>query len=222
MEILFINNKPKFKDPNFVLESFINSENKIKNLKTEDLISLLDKISNYWLSGNCKIKNTFSSEGLGFVIPYLKKSNTEKILRQNFGDFSLLDLPSTKSYSSSQFFAHPMGIAVHWIAGNVPVLGVISLFQSLITKNKSIVKVPQAYKETLPLIFSDLKKNLNFFGKQKNTLRILLDSTLILYMDRNDNFQNKLSEIADVRIAWGGLDAIKDIINLPKKFPAKT
>ena len=41
-------------------------------------------------------------------------------------------------------------------------------------------------------------------------------------MDRKDNFQNKLSEIADVRIAWGGLDAIKDIINLPKKFPAKT
>ena len=221
MEILFKYNKTKSKDPKGNLESFVYSENKIKNLNIKDLISLYDEISNYWLSANCKIKNVFASEGLGFVIPYLKKNNTEKILRQNFSDFSLLDSPRANTFKINTSFAYPMGIAVHWIAGNVPVLGVISLFQSLLTKNKSIVKVPQAYKKILPLIFSDLKKNLNYFGKYKSNLEVLLSSTLILYMDRDDDYQKKLSEIADVRIAWGGLDAIQDISNLPKKISCR-
>ena len=72
---------------------------------------------------------------------------------------SPLDRPTFDKLTNSFLYARPQGIAVHWIAGNVPVLGVISLFQSLLTKNKSIIKVPVNFKNVLPALLEDLSNS---------------------------------------------------------------
>ena len=50
--------------------------------------------------------------------------------------------------------ANPRGIITHWLAGNVPILGMISLIQGILTKNTNIIKLPKQNGMILPLMVS--------------------------------------------------------------------
>ena len=137
----------------------------------------------------------------------------------NFNNPKYLDEPLYDNKFNSIIYGRPLGLAVHWVAGNIPLLAVISLFQSLLTKNKSIVKVPSNLKEVLPQILIDLKKTNFFKRKNKKIINDLLESTLVIHIEKNDTkSQTQLSKSADIRIVWGGMEAVDNIIGLPKKI----
>ena len=50
----------------------------------------------------------------------------------------------------------PRGMAVHWVAGNVPVLGLLSLVQSLLCKNTNVLKVSHLRAGLLPHLLAGL------------------------------------------------------------------
>ena len=108
------------------------------------------------------------------------------------------------------------------MAGNVPVISLISLFQGILTKNKNIIKISKIYQEIIPKIFFDLKKNCKLKNKSKKTFKKLISSILIIYVDHKeeDNLQ-KLSKSVDLRIIWGGKDAVTRILSLQKKINCK-
>ena len=48
---------------------------------------------------------------------------------------------------------------------------------------------------------------------------LLTDATAIVYCDRDDlDAARGLSQAADVRIAWGGREAVEAIMNLPRRY----
>ena len=60
--------------------------------------------------------------------------------------------------------AHPRGIITHWLAGNVPILGMISLIQGIITKNTNLLvykpggkggKIDKAQSMEIPTVTLD-------------------------------------------------------------------
>lgn len=219
MEILFNSNNQKSVDPTQQIANFLKNKNELLKIDTADLVELYDQISKYWMSRECRVSNLLAKEGMGFLVPWLNKSNINKLLNQNFQNLSSLDCPQYDSSLRYFLYARPVGISVHWIAGNVPVLGVISLFQTLITKNKSIVKVPLNFKNILPTILNDLLDSPFFSPKISNILNSALKQVLLVYVERNDiAAQRDLSMKADIRICWGGIDAINSIIGLPKKI----
>ena len=70
-------------------------------------------------------------------------------------------------------------------------------------------------------IAENLLKILNLL-KETNTQKLsgsdLAEVFSVIYLDKDDEEnQNLISEEADVRIIWGGLDAVSKIISLPKK-----
>lgn len=219
MEILFNTKKIDSSEPIKQLKEFKNRNDLLKDMKVDEIVDLFDEISKYLSSKNCQIKDLLVKNELGFIIFWLKKSNIKKILDLNFEDYKLLDSPKYLSKKGSIIYAKPLGLAVHWIAGNVPILGVISLFQTVLTKNKSIVKVPESFKFILSDILIDIKES-NFFNRKiKDNLNILLDSILVLYISRDDlASQEEISKISDIRVAWGGLEAVENIVGLPKKL----
>ena len=219
MQILFNTTKLAFKEDYEELNEFIQRKNSLKDLKVDQIRNLFDLISKYMSSKDCGIKDLLIKNELGFIILWLKKSNINKMLNINFEDYSYLDNPKLSLKDDTIFYARPLGNAVHWIAGNVPVLGIISLFQTLITKNKSIVKVPNSFKGILPDILNDFKDSNFFKGKDKDHLETLLDSIFVIYIDRDDReSQTILSKCADIRIAWGGSEAMENIADLPKRI----
>ena len=49
--------------------------------------------------------------------------------------------------------------------------------------------------------------------------RILTDAMAVVYADRQDQAAaRELSRLADVRVAWGGREAVEAIINLPRRY----
>lgn len=219
MEILFNTRHQKSVEPDQQITNFLENKNELLEIEIADLVELYDQISKYWMSRQCRVSDILAKEGMGFLVPWLNKSNINKLLNQNFQNLSSLDYPQYDSSLRYYLYARPVGVSVHWIAGNVPVLGVISLFQTLITKNKNIVKVPLNFKNILPAILNDLLDNPFFSKKMKDILRSALNQVLLVYVEREDVMaQRDLSMKADIRICWGGIDAINSIIGLPKKI----
>ena len=218
MEILFSNNKNK----KLILEKFYNKKNPLIDNNIIEIIDTLELISNYWVSNNFKMKNIFINNSLGFIIPWISKKNSLRLLKLSFEDYRTLNDPLLFSNNKLSMFARPQGTALHWLAGNVPVISLISLFQGILTKNKNIIKVSKTYKIILPKIFEDLKKNLKLNNKLKKILENILDSLLIIYVDHNDEKNlNYLSKNSDIRIIWGGEEAVTKIAKLPKKISCK-
>lgn len=175
----------------------------------EELLEFFEKLGRYWAENFSKEIGVNSKH----LISFLSKENLGKKLDISLrGDRSVLEKFVDLSDPELVFHAQPRGIVVHWIAGNVDILGIFSVVQAIITKNVSIIKAPSKYELLLKLITSI---------KEIKTDKILGSDLLkcieIVYVDRDDQKNQKLlSENADVRIAWGGEEAVKSILSLPK------
>jgi hypothetical protein len=201
------------------LEDFMDNENLLLKLRTNEILEVFNEISKYWISKDCKIKKLLADYEMGFLIAWLKRNNLKNLLNINFKDYLVLDLPVHSKQDKTIIYARPRGTALHWLAGNVPVLGVISLFQTILTKNKSIVKVPLNFKFILPEMLKDLIDNKYFNNKYKKNIKLILDSIIILYVDKKEKeTQEFLSKNADIRIAWGGIEGISSVLHLPRKI----
>ena len=226
MEILYSYKK---KNSNRNLENsfrtcskFYKKKNPLNNEKIENIIETFDEISKYWISNNFKLKNLFIKNSLGFILPWLKRKNSIDILQLNFVNYKQLDNPSLYLDPKISLFARPQGTALHWLAGNVPVISLISLFQGLLTKNKNIIKVSKTFKNLFSILFSDLEKNFKIKKNLRMTFKNILNSILIIYIDHNDiTNMEYLSINSDVRVIWGGSQAVKKISGLKKKINCK-
>ena len=175
-----------------------------------NILDFIDKLGDHW-------KTEFSNfNNIDFVCNFLKKENLKKDLTLSLrGNYKVLDkFVTILGDENFVYHAQPRGLAVHWIAGNVDVLGIFSIIQSLITKNISLVKVPHNYETLKKLIYSMEK-----ISTEKISGKEFLKCISLVYVERNDKMnQQLLSNSADIRIAWGGKEAIETIIGLTKKF----
>tara|TARA_B110001450_G_scaffold244369_1_gene256437 strand:+ start:952 stop:2301 length:1350 start_codon:yes stop_codon:yes gene_type:complete len=214
----FLKEEP-YKSENFekIIKKFAHSNSNSTLVTTNNLINICDQISFNWSSDESKIKKIMIENDLNFLITWLKKSNIKKILKINFNDYNVLD--RYIKIDNQNIIAHPKGVIVHWLAGNVPVLAIISLFQGLLTKNINIIKAPENMKIIITQLLNNISKmkfkisNKIIYGKK------IMESVLVVYVKKDDLVAQKiLSKVADVRVAWGGKSAIDAIISLPKKF----
>ena len=180
--------------------------------KIDDLLDYFDSLGNYW-------KNSSTDDfgnNLKHISEFLSRVNLTKELKISLrGNFSALD-DFVQLFDDSEFLYHaqPRGISVHWIAGNVDVLGIFSVVQALLTKNVCLIKVPHDYPllKKLILSFKDV-------STEKISGKDLLNCITLVYIDRTDiSNQEILSKNADIRIAWGGEEAVSTILSLKKNF----
>ena len=157
-EILFYNNYPKSdiddNDLKDILSKFENSRNCLLESSINELIEFFNQISKHWMRKSSPAGEIIKQYKLGFLIPWLKRKNIKEVFLENMGDLDIYSISQLEL--NKRKFAVPKGIVSHWIAGNVPVLGIISLFQGILAKNKNIVKVPKQFKNILDVLLDDL------------------------------------------------------------------
>ena len=181
----------------------------IHEQNVDDLLEFFEKVGNYWA------KNFTQDIGINarHLTSFLSKAHLGKKLDISLrGNRDVLERFVDLTDPELMFHAQPRGLVVHWIAGNVEILGIFSVLQALITKNVSIIKAPSKYDLLVKLIASlkDVKTS-SINGSD------LLNCIEIVYINRDDiKNQELLSMEADVRIAWGGKDAVNSIVSLPK------
>lgn len=119
--------------------------------------------------------------------------------------------------------ALPRGLVVHWLAGNVPALAMLVLSQALIARNANLLKASRRSARVLPLLL-DAFRGLEIRTPAGKVLygNDLLGCIAVVYFDREDRSSASLiSSAADVRIAWGGAEAVRAIVDLPRRPTAE-
>jgi len=185
-----------------ISEHIQNGAKHLKDLGIDDIISLLDEYAKALQKSNVR-----SMEGVPFLFMWLRKSNLEKMITQSFPDPTILT--GFVGERRKKIKAQPRGVVCHWIAGNVPTLGLFSLFQSMLVGNANILRVP---KESIDMI----KQLLKIMADSKAA--DLMDSFSVVTFPSSDKTLNSnLSMAADARIVWGGKEAVEAITGLPRQ-----
>jgi hypothetical protein len=166
----------------------------------------------------------YSFLGTPFLLAFLKRSNLSRLLKTSlYGDLNCLYTFTKIPDLEKKIMALPRGVVTHWTAGNVLNLGIISLVQGILTKNANVVKLPATYGLLLPL-FMNLFAGIKIETRKGRYLKgtDLLKTILFVYCDKNDKKnQTQLSLESDVRIIWGGQEAVHAVLTLPKKDTAE-
>lgn len=204
-----------------LVSELTSAQERLRSASLDDLIGLCDAAGRAWIQPNSDVSRMVGSLAIGFLPLWLRRSNLEILVEQAMrGNSRAIDgfVPSG-SASQRHHRAQPRGILVHWVAGNVPLLGMISVIQGLLTKNANLVKVSRQNAGILPYFLEALSQVC--YRRADGTEvsgRLLTDAVKAIYTDHNDPAAVALSTLADVRIAWGGREAVEAIMNLPRRF----
>lgn len=194
------------------VKNLSNQREYLHNLKTVDIIKFSNAWVDYWKSSGLSKKYLYFKN----ISEFLDKNLIE--IRLNIalhGNYQAMDEFVDLSDPKFLFHAQPRGITVHWLAGNVTILGIFSIFSALTTKNVCLVKASsRGYEELISVL--DTIKNVNTDKiKGENFAKAI---TVVLVDKANREAHIAMSKAADVRIAWGGHEAIETVIGLPKKL----
>lgn len=197
----------------------------MQKYSVDDLISFFSMLAPTFMDEKSPMRH-LQQHGLSFLVSWLNADNLRAITNKSLkGNRAALDrfVPDFE-FPVRLLRALPRGIVGHWLAGNVPLLGMLGLVQAILTKNANIIRVPASNAAIMPIILDVISKS-----KIELPDGTIVDGadiakcTTILYYDKFDSkFANAMSQICDVRIAWGGAEAVTAVAALPKKFDSQT
>lgn len=194
--------------------------NEVQLYSVDDIIGILHSACNIWDTD--PRYEQYKHQGLAYIISWIRSGQLQSIADLSLrGNRAVLDDFCKINGDIRNFRALPRGIVVHWLAGNVPTLGFISLLLSIITKNTNIIKLPSGDNNLLAMMVDDFRK-IDFVGSGGNNIsgNVIFDSISLVYVSRDSHDNEMLSKMADIRIAWGGSDAVKSIMALSKRYDA--
>jgi hypothetical protein len=211
-----------------ILETIRTAHSELLSWPVGDIIEIFNDFSNRLIDSRNAIHQTHPNSSLAFIANWCRRPNLEKILNTSFGDSGYLDrfLPG-QANTLRAYRAFPRGIAVHWMAGNVPTLGFLSLIMGVLTKNANLIKVSSRSNEMLSELLAILSRAQS---SDPHNGKGLTRSIAVVRFDRSRaDIAESLSKSADVRIIWGSDESVDRIRKLPSKtetvdivFPDKT
>jgi long-chain-fatty-acyl-CoA reductase len=199
------------------------NKNEIHDLCIDEIISFLEKVGKLWASKtydkreelvDITTKITGYSKpmielGMQQIRGLLSKEFLEATLINELGDKRLLDdwLPRNEASVHCQ----PRGNILHILAGNIPVVCVMSLVRGVLTKNCNILKMSSRDVVTASYIaqsFADIELD-----------HPITKTTSAIYWPANkENVLNSLLSFVNCVCTWGGKEAVESI---RKKAPSE-
>lgn len=196
----------------------------IRQQPEDALIGLIAKVAGKWGTEtelNPRLQELRNS-GLGFLSTWCTPGHLADMLteglrgsRQHVDGFVPVDGSTVQSRK-----AVSKGLVCHWLAGNVQVLGMFVLIESILTKNVNLLKVSSRDKGVFAGMLEAFEGE-SFTTAGGYTIRgddLLKTIALVYYGHNNKSMGERMSAIADVRIAWGGREAVETVSQFPAKF----
>ncbi len=160
--------------------------------------------------------------GVSYISLWLRRENLDRICQVNYADKRFLD-GFCKNKTNILMMAQPRGIVCHWIAANMPTLGFFSIVQAVLSKNGSIVKMPEEYVPLILSIFRELPAiSVEYEGITYSGRTVLAAIAVVTFEGRSTNFSEKFSLTADCRVIFGGSEAVRAISRLPCRDHCET
>lgn len=188
------------------------------------IIGLIGEVAKKWAS-DPKLQR-IKDRGLLFLSSWCDEKHLRSVatvgLRGNIGYMDqFLPFPdSDKHYLK----ANARGLACHWLAGNVQILGMFALVQSMISKNVNLLKVSSRDDGVFTDILNEFK-GVSYTSESGHTITgdDLLKTISVVYFSRHaGKLGEEMSKEADVRIAWGGRESVETVSGYPARYDAET
>ncbi len=188
------------------------------------LIGLIDAAAKRWSSDP---KYLFlKDKGLNFLVTWCSERHLNEVAKFGFrGDLGYADAYQAFPDSPKHLLkANSRGLCCHWMAGNVQILGLFALVQCVITKNVNLLKV-SSHDEGVFAGLLGAFEGLEYTTADGYTIKgdDLLKTIAVVYFSRNAvKLGELMSKSADVRIAWGGREAVETVAGYPSKYDCET
>ncbi len=193
----------------------------LSSLPVDDIISLIGNAAERWESRDHPLAH-LRQHGLSFMASWCKPDRLRRMADASFGGSrAVLDgFRPDPVVPRREIKAVPRGIVAHWLAGNAPTLGMLSVLGSLLSKNASLVKVPSGLPAVLPILLDDLAHvtAVSRGGREIMGGDLAKAISVVEFGREHHEAAARLSELADVRVAWGGADAVRAIMELPRRY----
>lgn len=188
------------------------------------IIGLIASVTSKWI--NEPSLQNLKDKGLLFVSSWCDEKHLTSVASLGLrGNIDYVDKFCTFPESEKHFLkANARGLVCHWLAGNVQILGMFALVQSIIAKNVNLLRVSSRDDG----VFTDMLET--FRGEEYTTPDgytikgdDLLRTIAVVYYSRNANeLGEEMSKRSDVRIAWGGAESVETIANYPSRIGTET
>ncbi len=198
------------------------AQERLRGVPIDGILGLLDAAGQAWVQPGHPAARTLASLSMGFLPLWLRRHNLEVLCDLALrGNRCVVDrFVPVPAGARILHRAQPRGLLVHWLSGNVPLLGMISIVQGLLAKNANLVKVARRNAGVLPFFLDALSRvSYTLSNGERIDGRVLTDAIRVVYASREDSETARaMSVLADLRIAWGGREAVEAIMNLPRRF----
>lgn len=196
-------------------EAVLEGQAYLRSLSVDQIIEWLDEASHPWCDRSHPLQKRYGGQGLNFLLHWLRAAHLKSICDTALRG-SRIALDRFIPTPSGQVACFPRGVVCHWIAGNVPTLGMLSLILGLVTKNGNILKLPSLHSNFVPDLVASLGEKVSTSGVEGERV---IASIKTVSLDRTDRAAHEqLSMAADVRIAWGGGEAIEALVGLKRRL----
>ncbi len=207
----------ELQDLDLVLGRLKEARQRLRSLSVDQIIEVLDEFASRLLDRNNELHRKYPGAGIPYIASWARRANLERLLDSSLGDRRHLDqFVDNPSRPDRAFAAFPRGIILHWMAGNVPTLGFLSLLQGLLTKNANVIKVASNQNDMLDSLLMSIQQVLSDKG---SGTEVLLEATAVLRFSHTEKaISQALSKEADVRVLWGSDESVAQIRRLPTKL----
>lgn len=207
-----------------IIDNLKSRQSWLASQKTNDLIKIIGKTAEIWLKDSRY--DFLRDKGRLFLAQWCSEKHLTQVAKEGLrGNTGYADSFTPFADSESHYLkANPKGLVCHWMAGNVQILGVFALVQAILTKNVNLLKV--AAKDGG--VFSSLMKafeEVEVIAGDGSILRgkdVAATVGVIYFPRTSSKLAEKMSSEADVRIAWGGKDAVETVAAYPSKINSQT
>ena len=194
----------------------------LDTLSVDEIVGIFNCAANVW-SDRTGPFGEYHRQGLSFLINFIRSGRLQAMLDESLrGNRKVIDGFAPRSIGGGRLRAVPRGIVVHWLAGNVPTLGIISLMMSLATKNANLVKVPSSGAPVLTELLRTID-SVQYRSRGGRVVEggIVSRAVVAVSVPRTSPLLAEISSMADVRVAWGGAEAVETVMALPRRYDAQ-
>ena len=131
-----------------IFTSVKSAQGYLRALSVDDIIGFFKNLSASWAGRENSVQQRFAHLGLNFLVYWFRESHLKNALDVSLrGDRLVLDDFQNVTGGDYTLIARPRGVVCHWLAGNVPMLGMLSLawFSYCRTKMQTFVLMPQRH-----------------------------------------------------------------------------
>lgn len=185
------------------------------------LIGLIGKVAEKWLAPDSGL-GFLKEKGLSFLANWSKPEHLNKIASLGLrGNRQHIEGFQNIQDSRKQFLkANPRGLVAHWLAGNVQVLGMFALIQSILTKNVNLLKVSGKDDGVFASLLHSFE-GVKFSSPSGYTILgddLIKTIGIVYFSSSNKQLGELMSQKSKARIAWGGREAVQAVAQYPANF----